>query len=479
MAPRAVGQRREPGAETPLGVGQDVGERLAQDIGAVLRRQLGEPLERDVARRPLGAEVQGQQLWRARHAHVVALEVPAQPAVLHDADRRDQRGFSVDVPCADLHVARHRAAHVDLMYLGADPGHELVVDEEGHHQRDVVLVLDADVRVVAEEPVARPDPRVLGVVLEHVLDDERHRRGLRERVRADRDDLAFRVHDRRVEVVGLRRDGGARDELHRRGRLAVDRPQAVAQDLEGERVQLELRRLGRCRGRHRRHRPLPATAGWREHPGQVVQVDELPDVEPEDLERDLVPVRTDAGDAIADEHHVELAHEGIACRRVDAGVRRAAGDDDHAAPLDPQELLEPCPEEAAPAVLVDHLRVGIDEIGELVDDLGVERSALEGDFGALGEVGRQEAGRTRSVLGVVPLPRPHDLHAGVAAQLDEPAHPRQRLGSGGQVDAAAGERPIRVVGALLRVDHEQDRIGRIDLQVSGCHVTFPRRRHLR
>ena len=119
-------------------------------------------------------EVGGDHLRRADAERVEELEhVVAQLVVVADLDRRQVQALVEAGRGRDRHAARLDRARLGRVVGRARPGDQLAVVEDRQHDHLVGVVDAAVERVVGEPDVAVLDARVLAVVLEDVLDQDR------------------------------------------------------------------------------------------------------------------------------------------------------------------------------------------------------------------------------------------------------------------------------------------------------------------
>src|SRR5690606_36771888 len=98
---------------------------------------------------------------------------------------------------------------------------------------------------------------------------------------------------------------------------------------------------------------------------------------------------SNGADAVANGDHIEILHVSLADRRIHAGIRADARDEQRPAAEDPQLHGEVGLVEAAVAALADQAVRGLCQRRQLGDDLGVPSPLLRSDPGALSRVWRK------------------------------------------------------------------------------------------
>jgi hypothetical protein len=259
VEPGAVGHLAEVAADDLLDVVDDLLLGGAERLHPVVLDQLVDAAVGDRERGQAAAQVERVVVGGARVAQEDRLDVGAQLEALNHLHGREQRCLAVAVAGADDEAARHRAADVLVVHRQPRPADDLPLPEDRRDQHAVVGVQCPAPGVVGEEHVALAD--ILGRPLgEDLLDEEVDRRSVVEDVDAGDEAVSIGGEDAGVEVVDLvdhRRAGHPRGD-HRL--LVVDRPQPVADHLEGDRVQCRVRH-SRLAGRTHRTAPTAASGG--------------------------------------------------------------------------------------------------------------------------------------------------------------------------------------------------------------------------
>ena len=196
-----------------------------------------------IARRPARAlltfsrMLSGSRLARTNVSTMSQRGVPCSTML----DRRHRDALVEEVAGVDGPAAGVDAADVADVQRVEDPAEELAVPEHRRVEGRVGLLGGADVRVVLQEDVAVADARRRAAVLQRPLHDQVGERGEELDRRADDDDVALLRADRRRVVARVddgRRPGDALDDV---AVLQVLVPEARAQHLIGDRIDVEVR----------------------------------------------------------------------------------------------------------------------------------------------------------------------------------------------------------------------------------------------
>ncbi len=234
--PGAVRQLRKALADGALDIVEDALLDRQEGIAPVFVDDLAQPFTGHVLGRDLGAQVQRVHFRRAGVAQEGHFNVVADLALVHDLHRRSQRHFLIGVARADAPASGARAAHVDLVHDDTGPRDPLAVVEDRHHDGGIHRVQRAIPGIAGHEGIA-----VMDVVAEHlddVLDDDVEGGGLTDDEDAGVQALAVGGQDRDVEVTGLVHGWCAGNPADHQCHFVVQFPQAVAQDLERDDIDL-------------------------------------------------------------------------------------------------------------------------------------------------------------------------------------------------------------------------------------------------
>ena len=235
--PAAVGDLAQARAHDPVDVLDDPLLRRQERVEAVLPDQLPDPLVGRAQRRDPRAHVERVVLRHAAVAQVGAQDVRRAARSRVTILTPGNSGASPKRSCgAADEAARDGAADVVVVHRDPRPGDQLPLPEDRHHEDPVVGVQRPPPRVVREEHVALADllRRPLREDAPHELVD---RRAVLEDVHPAVQAATVGGHERRVEVVALEHDERARQARRHPALVVVDRPQPVADHLEGDRVE--------------------------------------------------------------------------------------------------------------------------------------------------------------------------------------------------------------------------------------------------
>ena len=157
-----------------------------------------------------------------------------------ELDRGDERRLLVEIVRQRVEAPGERTADVADVALAEDPGEDPPLVEHRREHADVHGVRAADPRVVVEEHVALADAGILAPVLHRPFDREVAERREPLNRRARHQQVGRLGEQRRVEVVHVHDHRRPRDTPDRVGVVEVDAPEPVAENLIGDRVDVEI-----------------------------------------------------------------------------------------------------------------------------------------------------------------------------------------------------------------------------------------------
>ena len=238
VAPDAVGQLLQPPGYGGAGVVDQLAHHGLDRRRAVSADHFEHAGAGRVNSGQLRAEVEAEQVGDARMAADHILDVAADTAALDQLDRRDRGGLAIHVARLHAEAAGRGAADVAHVDRVEHPAEDPAVDEHRGEGLHVHLMAHADQRIVLEEHVAVGDAGVIAAVFQRPADHQVRHSGEILDIGREQDRFAGLGLKRGVEVIGIDCDRRGGHLANRIGLLFVDDPQRVADDLEGDRVDL-------------------------------------------------------------------------------------------------------------------------------------------------------------------------------------------------------------------------------------------------